>query len=369
MALSNTNFDGTLATTAPGWIADTFEDMISSNNPFFAMLLEDGEGQVDELGQKAVHPFMFPSTTGPQTAGVVSGYDAVTKANTGGLTAAEYAWAEYYNVLAIEQLDIDKNSGKAQKVNLVKGVLKKGLLDFHEKLNADLWAYPENTNSAGARSQLCSIQTLINGGTSATTAGSATPLPRTLQTLARAVVVATGTSAVTTVGGVPRAAAGAAYWCPNVINTADSFSVNVLSAGNTAASRRKDKPNLIVVTNAVYDRIATLASVGGSSGGRIYSDSKLANLGFNAFRFGDADIITDDMIPEACFASGTATAKGHNIFWINMKYLSLQYKSLKPEVTPLTDDRPIKSWGVRWVGQVTSGNLGRVHTRHVNVTP
>jgi len=108
--------------------------------------------------------------------------------------------------------------------------------------------------------------------------------------------------------------------------------------------------------------------LGGSNGGQLQNDSKLADIGFDALRFRGADIITDDYAPTAGFVSATSTARNYRIYAINTDHLELRMREKKPNWRQYPDPRPI----TRFVGtvmlQFVSDNLGRVHAVHGNIT-
>ena len=82
----------------------------------------------------------------------------------------------------------------------------------------------------------------------------------------------------------------------------------------------------------------------------------LADAGFESMKFRGADVVMDDHCPPKTF------------LFINTKYIKLRCASMAPKFELKPDPhRTITNWNARWVGQITSGHLGRVHSRHANI--
>lgn len=367
MALTNANFDGILSAVVGLWIGDKFADAITGHNEFFAFLKEQERVTTEGLGTKIVRAFRFPGTSGPAAAGVSDSYADLTHAAMQGLTGAEYTPAQYAMPVSVEEYDLEKQGSKTKKMNWVQAVIDQGFDIFNETLNADLWGAESGTSSAGARTKLASIRTLLNAG-KGTTSSAGTPAALTEQIGNRAVSNADTVDAMTLVGGIQRNATNAAYWCTPVILSADTLNIQVLSSIYSKGVRGKNKPKLIVVHRNSFDKLMSLASLGGANGGQMFSQSKMADMGFEALRFRNAEIITDDGVPTASYLNNASTAYGYNIFMINTDFLELVTSSMKPKVKEVVDRRALKTWTVTWYGQLAASNLGRVHVRHANIT-
>lgn len=369
MALSNTAFDGKLSLTISAWLSSNLEDVLLGNNAFFTKLRQMGKVKTGGFGIQMVEPLMFPDASGggPQVNGVTDPYALLTQTAMTGVTSASYTAAEYVIPVSVAQYDMDQQGSDTQKVDLVQSTMENALARFTSKLNADVWAPEENVGSAGTRSQMASIRTFFNAGKGATTGGG-TPQALPGQVGNQAVASVANVNPVTVVGGIERNATGAAYFCTPLITAADTLTMQVLSKIYSLTVRNSDHADLIIVHRDSMDKIQSLLTVGGGNGGQMFTNSKLADAGFEAVRYRGADIIASDEVPTSCFLNNSATAYGYNIFAINSNYLKLRAKSLKPEMLPHDDQRPIKVWTGRFVGQLTSSHLGRVHARHVNVT-
>jgi hypothetical protein len=287
-----------------------------------------------------------------------------------GETAMEFTAAELLMPIGISKYELDQHGSATTKVNLVEGRMKNAMARFNEEINRQLWDIEEAANSGGNRNAIASIRTLVNGGTASTTDGGATPPALSTQVGNRAVASASTQTPIFNPGNIRRDVAGAAYHCSPLINSADTFSVKVLSKIYNACQRGSMSPNLILVHRDVMDSIQSLISVGGSSGGSFFTDSKLAKLGFQSVRFRDAIVAVDDRIPTVSYLNGASTAYGYNIFALNTDCFNMRCKDVKPEVVEHDVTAPIRAWTARFVGQITAEWLGRgAASRHVNVTP
>lgn len=370
MALSNTNFDGILSALIPAWLSSNYSSLFVHHNPVFMKMLMSGKIQTGGFGTKMVEPVMFPTTTGAQVERVSDPLADVSTNTTLAATAAEWLAAMYRYDWYVAERDLAKFGSNTEKVKWTENHMKAAVEKVMNFLEADMWAAPENTSSAGTEQQIASLKTLFNAGTTAATDGGALPPALASQSIAP-LVDTTGSTAVTTVGNIPRAAAGAAYWCTPLLSptSSEALNVQILSKTYSEGVAGQEHPTLIVVHRNLFDVLENLASLGGSNGGQIQRDSALADIGFDALRFRGADIVTDDYAPTAGFVSGTATARNYRIYAMNLNHLELRMREKKPDWRRVDDPRPIK----RFVGTIMLGfvsdNLGRAgHAVHGNIT-
>ena len=372
MALSNAQFDSRLAVTIPAWVSNNLADLITGNNPLWFRLREKGNVRKGGgHGGQFVETLMFPDLTGPQVLSITNAaaaFAALTFADTTNMTGAAYTVAEKLLPIAIQEYDLIAQGSDTEKISLIESVMKMSIAKFNEQLNADIWAAPETVGAQGTRGSLLSLQVLLNGGGALTT-DLANPPAIPGQFGSTAVVSTTGANPNFVVGGINRNAAGAAYWCTPTIIAPQLVSITVLSNMISLASRGSDSPDLMIHHRDQYDKIMGLLVNGGTGGGQIYSQSKLADAGFNAVRFRGCDIVFDDRVPKTGFLNNSATALGYNAFAINTDYLHLRAVSMKPDIKEFPDPRALRIWSGYWSGQLTSGNAGRVHCRHANILP
>lgn len=364
--ITNAAADGILSASIPIWIQNNWTSYFLQANPLFAKLKE--QGQI-KFGATYRIPIWVPSSAGPQVAGVSDPYAAVTHTAMDGATALDFTASEYLIPISMAEYDLRGNNSLTQKANWAEGVMKTAFEMVWAKLNAHLWSDTYTAASIGSRAQIMSILHFMNGGTAATVTAGATPAEHAEQLGARAYVLISNTAstAQTSIGGINRAATAGGYLCPIVRTTSDTFTVQVLSSLRTGASVNGKKPNYCVLPASLYDKLMSLFTVGGTSGGQFNTDSVLGKYGFEALRWGTMDIVPDDLCPTAAYASGTTTAVGNNAFMLNTDFLQLNMDKQQLDVTEVPDLRPIKGWKCVWRGGLI-GQPGRMHSRHVNLT-
>ena len=364
-----TPFDSRLVTTINRWVNNNLADMITGNNPLFFRLREQGNiVKGGGHGGAFVEPLMTPNTTSPGVIGVSNPYAALTFADITNQGGSSWTVAEKLIPISVQQYEMNAQGSETAKVNLVESVMKIQMAQFNENLAADLFAAEQTTGAQGSRTSLASIRAILNAGTAATTDAGAIPSALTEQLGNRAVSGAASTNPNLTVGGINRAAAGNAYFCTPIINSADTLSIQTLSNVISLATRGADSPDLIVLPRGLYDKLMGLLSVGGGNGGQMFTNSKLADAGFQAIKFRNADVIFDDRCPTVTYLNNSAAAYANSVFALNTNYIKLRAVSMKPEIKEYPDPRPIHIWTGYWNGQITVSNLGRVHARHVNMS-
>lgn len=357
----NSAADGVLSASIPLWVQANWASYFLQANPLFAKLKETK--RINFASTYRI-PIWLPSASGPQVAGVSDPYAAVTHSAPDGATALDFTAAEYLIPVSIAQYDLRGNNSRTQKADWAEGVMKAAFEQTWAKINADMWAAEETAGSAGSRSRIMSIRTFMNGGTSATTTASAVPAEHAEQLGARALAGATSATAVTTIGGIARATAGGGYICPIVRTTSDTFTVQVLSGIRTVASVNGKKPGLGIMPASLYDKLMSLFTVGGSSGGQFRNDSVLGKYGYDALRFGTTDLVPDDLCPTSCYL-GATTSMANSVFMLNTDDLELAMDKADLDVEEIPDSRPLRTWKVVWRGQLI-GKPGRQHARHAN---
>ena len=368
--LGNTSFDGKLAATLNMWLSSNFENLFIRNNAFFVKLREKGNMRIG--GLKMVEPVMFPAAGGPSAVGLTSGYDSVTQSAMTGFSASDWTPAEYIIPVSVEEYDLDQQTSEETKVDWAQAIVQQGVERMLVKLEADLWAdsIAGNAGAGGnARQALGSIKAYINAGTAATATAGVEPAELATQLGNLGVCDAASETLLTTIGDLNRAVTGGGYWCSSILNTSIAVGILAFSKLLSATANGGRRADLIITHNNVFDKLMSLATIQGSNGGQFLQNDRLGALGFDALRFRGADIITDDRCPTISYLNGTTTSYGHNAFAINTDFIKLRSRSMKPSLKPVSDPRPLKVWTGRYLGQMTSSNLGRVHARHVWLDP
>jgi len=371
MSLTNADAskNGFNSAVRDAWLSANHMPLFTQHSPILKMFQQMGRIKPAGYGTEMREPLIVPVTTGPQMEGVTNAYaDRAPQAMTG-YTSASFPLSEYIIDVSWQDYD-DKRAGS--EVEMVRWqeahFINAEKRSFNKILN-DFWANEDNAKSAGARDQIASIKTFINGGTTAATDGGASPAAQAEQT---EVPICTLSSvvAVTLVGGIERSAAGAAYWCPPIhqggSTTSAALTLLQLNDLYQLAYQGDEHPNLIIMPPALFSKIQNLLSVGGGNGGQMYTGSKLAEAGFDAIKFRGAEIVTDRRCPTTSFNSNTSTAKLNNIFCLNMNHLTMRMDGKKPKFKDVQTNKPIQEHVGQWFMALTADHLGNVHARGVN---
>lgn len=352
----NPNWNELATTTLNKWVAKNFADAFTGNNPFWYMLRKNSNIVTGGLGIKALEPTEYASPNGPQLEGVTDPYAEMTPSETDGWTNAEYAWCEKRLPVSIPELILDQQGSDTQKINYLDTVKDISIKKFMEGLNLDLWAAEGAVGSAGnSRQRLGSIRTYLNrGGTS--TGNQNTTFVWTEQTYNGGTQpggIAVGTTPITNVGGIERNSANGAFWCTPVLNPTvnTTMSLSGMNQAYNKTVRGDDHCDLIIMNSSGYGDFMSILQ-----GFQRYTKGGLADAGFDSFTFRGADVVMDDHCP------------ANTVLFVNTKYFKLRALSMAPKFELKPDpNRTITNWNARWVGQITSGHLGRVHCRAANL--
>jgi hypothetical protein len=355
------------------WLHNNYMSLFTQKSPFFRLLAMMGQIKGTGYGDKMREPLMVPVDTGPQLQGNANGYQAVEPQPMTGYTEAHYNLSEYLINVSWEWYQARRAGGQTEMVNWIQSHYKNAITRSNNKLMNDLWAPPEGANTIGVRTQMASIRTFVNGGTTAATGASILPIQPNQS--ASPVVGTSGATAQTTVGDIPRAAAGAAYWCPS-ISRGDPFgtpgptplTVQVLNNGFEEADQDDEHPNLILMPSPLFGKLQNLLTVGGSNGGTFLNPTDTARFGFSSMYFRGAHIVVDRRCPSTGFISGTSTAVANHIFYLNLKHLTLRMSSNKPTFTKVVENKAIEQeLGAMYLA-LTSDHLGNVHSMIFDIT-
>lgn len=381
MALSNTDFDGILAALIPAWASNRYASLFVRQNPAWEIFLEKGRIQSGGFGTKIVEPTSFPTNTGPQVNR--RGTNVLQENQTAlmtGSTAAEYIAAMYDFDYALSMYEMKQFGADTEKANWAQWNVEQAMERIFNFVEADWWTPAQKANSGGTSAQYVgSLQTYINSGTTSSTDGGALPPALAAQQIAPFVdnsavnnpdgVDQTGKSAVTVVGNIERAAAGAAYWAVPLLSPSSSQALNIqyLDQIYNLAVTGKKEPDLIILHRDLHAVLMNLSTFGGTNGGQVISDPNSARMGHRKLFYRNAEVIMDDRCPTSGYVSGTGTARNYNIFALNTEFLAWRLDKKKPVFRHVDDPRPIKRYVSDWMLQFTMKGAGRHHARHCNI--
>lgn len=371
---NDANANGFNSAVRDKWLSLNHMPLFTQRSPFLKKLQMMGRIQPSGYGIQMREPLMVPVITGPQLEGVTNAYADRSPQPMTGYTTAEYILSEYIIDVSWQDYDDWRAGGDVEMVKWREAHFRNAELRAFNTILSHLWANPEDANSVGVRQQIASIRTFINGGTTAATDGGALP-PAQAEQSTVPVVNGSGATAQTTVGNIPRAVVGGAYWCPSLLGVgvgnhsgSEAFTIVVLNAIYEAAFQEGEEPDLILIPPDLFSKLNNLLTVGGSNGGQVFGESGLAKAGFSSIRFRGADVVVDRRVPTAGFQSGTSTSLGMQCFCLNLKHIAMRMNGRKPKFKEVPTNKPIQEHVGQWGIALTADHLGNVHSLHANLT-
>jgi len=310
----NAHFDNALATTLEsrtGKLADN----VTNNNALLYRLREKGNIRPLDGGSKIVEELEY----GESDYTWYSGYDTISTTNPEIFSAAEYEWKFLAAPIGCSGEELLKNSGRERRIDLMEAKIKNAEKTLKNQMSVGI--YSDGTGSSGK--QLTGLKALV--------ADSPT----------------TGT-----VGGINRATSGNEFWRNYALNaSAPLTNATIYDAMNKvflACSRGIDKPDLIVASDDMYSIFeASLIPE------QRFTNSKMADAGFQNLKFKGTDVIYDGGMKGACPAK--------HMYFLNTDYLRLRphkdrnFKLIgDKERMAINQDAVYKIIG--WAGNLTMNN-------------
>ena len=378
MALNTTviNATGFMSAVIDLWLDHKHESLWLQRSPFYAMLAERGRIKGSGYGTMMREPVRVPTVTGPQLTGVTNPWTAVAFQPMTGFTWAQWPLSEYIIPVAWENYQAKQAGGATEMVNWIEAILDQGHDIAMNKMMDDLWVGPENANAVGIRSQIMSLPMALNGGGSTSTDGGASPKAQASQVGQTPYTLTSGSTAVTTVGGLPRAATGAAYWSTPLVNGmpygntgSTPTTTRVLNASYKQALQDGNQhPNLIIAPDQIEDSLQGLAQFAGTNGGTQFKPGGTLDLGYDYLQFRRARMIFDRRCPTAAFLSGGSTSVGNIVYFIDVDKFRFLMDGRKPTFKEVVDATPTKKQFGEWNVALTAKHLGNTHCVTMNLT-
>lgn len=279
-------------------------DNIFDSSPLLSRLKKKAYKKIDG-GTSIMVPLEYAVIT---AAGWYTGADTLDTSDNETMTAAEYAWKQLYANVAITRLDELKNSGDAQKVDLVKSKMKTAEKTMIDSLGVGLY----------------------NAGT---TANAIIGL--------RAIV-----DAASTVGGIAQGTYS--WWQAQEDTSTTAFSIAAVQTQFNAASLNNDAPTVVVATKANYNRYYGLLQPQ-----QRFMDSESAKGGFASLMFNGVPFLADSYCP------------ANHIFLLNEKYLQLcvhKDEDMRFSGFQKPENQNVRLGQIFWMGALCSSN-NRMHAK------
>ena len=310
MSFPNSAISDIIATTIQsrtGQIADN----VTSNNALLARLKRRGNIKTFSGGNTIMQELSFAENG---NAGWYSGYDLLPVAAQDVISAAEFEFKQAACPVTISGLDMLKNSGKEQMIDLMEGRISVAEATMANLISGGL--YSDGTGAGGKQ----------------------------LEGLNKAVPV---TPAGTTYGGI--VTNNFPFWTNAVVDETAANTTAAKIQGNfnllwSKLVRGADRPDLILVDSVIWG--IYLASL---QANQRFTDPSSASLGFPSLKYMDADVVLDGGIGGFC-PVGTG-------YFLNTKYLHYRPHSAR-NMVPLA---PQKRYAINQDAEVQilawAGNL------------
>jgi hypothetical protein len=249
-----------------------FVDNIFRAQKYLGLLKAFGAYEPIDGGPQLVIPLQYASNP---TVTSSAPWDVIPIQETDEFTAANYDWAQWQGAIALSKMDIAKNSGETQVINLMDAKRKNLEMSVQQDMNTALFngnvaAGTKTTNCIGL-DQICE---------------------------------ATGT-----VGNIDSSVQ--TWWRSTVESTSASLSESYLEGGFLNAWKNIRPPDLILTTQTLYQKYMDLARARMAM--NWVPDPRVADLGFDQAVFKGKPIVFD------------VDAASGDVYYLDFEYLKLYY--------------------------------------------
>lgn len=248
---ANANYGAMETAQLVSYLNREFSDQVFEGTPTLAKLKERRMKGMPG-GRKFIVPLM---TSGNTTAGwMLSGYDELDLTPQAGLTAAEYPIVAETVQVVLSELEQAQNRGPDERIKLWEAKIKQAKLTMIDIMSQGI--HSDGTDESGQITGL------------------------------KAMVESSGTY-----GGISRT--GNTFWQAYEDNDAEALDDDdMLAAYNTASRGGRNYPDLIVTTQALWQKYHAMLTPNVR-----YEDTKMANLGFRSLMFMGTPIVWDPDCP------------------------------------------------------------------------
>ncbi len=263
MALAD--YNAILATTLKNYLPK-LEDNVFSARPLVFFLKQSGQIRQIAGGNQIVLPLIYAQNT---TAGSYSGYDVIPTTPQDGISAAQYDWKQYAVSIAISGIEEAMNNGEQEVIDLLEAKVMQAEETVLEQM--DSMFFGDGTGNGGKNWN--GLANLVNQN-------------------------------ATTVGNIDPAANP--FWQSNINTTAEALTKSRMENMFNTASVGNDKPNVILTTQALYEKYNSLLQ-----DNLRFTSTNTADAGFENLLFHTAPVTYDTY----CTAGV--------MYMLNSKYLRL----------------------------------------------
>lgn len=131
----------------------SFADNVSTHNALWRRLSDKGRIRLEDGGLSIVCPLEYATNTTFQR---YSGFDTLNIQAVDVLTAAEFAWKQAAENVAISGLEMRSNSGESRIINFTKAKIKNAMNSFKNNMSSDIYSDGTTSNQIGGLQALVS---------------------------------------------------------------------------------------------------------------------------------------------------------------------------------------------------------------------
>lgn len=311
--MANSEYDDIFTTTLKNR-SGQLADAVSNNNALLKRLQEKGHNRALSGGSKIVEELEY----GQGDMSWYSGYDTIEYTPKQLFSAAEYSLKLCAVPVAVSGEDMLKNSSKFQMMDLFEKRIENAVKTMSNKMAEAV--YGDGTAANGKA--IGGLKLLVADAPS------------------------TGT-----VGGINRATAGNEFWRNKSTTASEALTIDTIRPAMDkmymSLNRGTDKPDMIITGNDLYSLFEQSLTAQ-----QRFTDSKLAESGFEALRFKGADVVCDGGQGGCC--------PEDRMYFLNSNYLYLRshqdrnMKVIGGERMAVNQDAIYKIIG--WAGNMTMSN-------------
>lgn len=339
-------YDALLSTTLDAYMSGgEMFDNIFRDSAFMALLrMKDG---VDKQGggERIRAPLMYGDNS---TIKSYSGADTIDTTIQDGITTAFFEWKEIGGTISITRKEERQNSGEAAKIGLLKSKIKQAEMTMREELNRQIVA------------GTVSSATLVPGND----AKDLYPLGYFCRKLSQ--------TNPTVGGNVGNISASNAWWQHRTSafngdnDTGNDFSINATTYKGLVVNLRRlynwcsrgsgGSPNI-----ALFDQVSYETYENALDDKTRYSDTKLADMGFDNVKLRGATCIWDEVVPDVDTGTVQPTAMTlGTVFMLNTNFLKLVIDDATDIIsTPFVEpeNQTVRTSKILFMGNMACSNL------------
>lgn len=300
--MANANYlTDLLTTTLEKYGSKTVSDNVFKSHVLLSELKKNAYVKTDG-GTKILEPLMYKKKV---NGGAYSGYDKLNVDPEDTTTNAEFEYRQYAETVTISGIEQAQNSGEPKMVNMLTTRVQAAELSMAENITQDLYT------GVGSSKQIDGLETMI--------------------------------SASNTYGNIDRTATGNEFWQAKVTSVGGALTLaSMATMYSSVAKAAQLKVSLIMTTDAVRDSLEALLI-----GDKRYSNTQMADGGFNSLLFRGTPVVSDDLCP-----TGT-------MYFANYEFLKLRYMpnhDMKMEAFIKPADQDAMTAKILWYGNLTANN-------------